>query len=88
MKKLILLLVVVSLAGCAYVSRDLAISRWWRTNLEDPMSVRVVRWGSKEISDIDGATYSRVVTFRATSRLFPGGFFVGDRGHRIAWMSI
>jgi len=69
---LISILLCIILLGCAYIGGDPAVKKWFRENLNDPNSLRVMDWGEKQAVGKHGADYARTVKYRAKNSF--GGY--------------
>lgn len=73
MKRIIaIFLLALFFLSCGYIGGDLAVKQWFRENLNDPNSLRVMDWGEKEAVGKYSADYARTVKYRAKNAF--GGY--------------
>ncbi len=78
MKKVIILLLVLLVMSCNYLT-DPAIMKYFKQNLIDPGSLQIINWGEKSPlfdSEINLDFYRRIVKFRSKNSF--GGYVIGE----------
>ncbi len=78
MKKVIILLLVLLVMSCNYLT-DPAIMRYFNQDLIDPGSLQIINWGEKSSlfdSETISGVYKRTVKFRSKNSF--GGYVIAE----------